>query len=46
MSNGRCLEEFHDQLAAAIDAFLDAGGEKDRVEAFIQVSAKDKYSRY
>ena len=46
MDNGLCLEEFHDQLAAAIDAFLDAGGEKTMVEDFIQVSAKDKYSRY
>lgn len=46
MDSGLCLEEFHDQLAAAIDAFLDAGGEKTLVEDFIQVSAKDKYSRY
>ena len=46
MDNGLCLEEFHDQLAAAIDAFLDAGGDKTEVEPFIQVSAKDKYSRY
>lgn len=46
MSNGLCLEEFHDQLTAAIEAFLDAGGEKSQVEDFIQVSAKDKYAKY
>ena len=46
MENGLCLEEFHDQLAAAIDDFLDAGGDEALVEDYIQVSAKDKYSRY
>ena len=46
MDNGLCLEEFHDQLMAAIDAFVAAGGQKSLVEAFIQESAKDYYSRY
>ena len=46
MDNGLCLEEFHEQLAAAIDAFLAAGGDESLVEDFIQVSAEDRYSRY
>ena len=46
MDNGLCLEEFHEQLAAAIDAFLAAGGDEALVEDFIQVSAEDRYSRY
>lgn len=46
MDNGLCLEEFYDQLMAAIDEFLAAGGPKHLVEGFIQVSAEDRYSRY
>lgn len=46
MENGLCLEEFYDQLIAAIDEFIAAGGEKSLVEDFIQVSAKDQYARY
>ena len=46
MQNGLCLEEFHDQLTAAIDEFLAAGGPEILVKEFIQVSAEDKYSRY
>ncbi len=46
MDNGLCLEEFYDQLIAAIDEFLAAGGPKHLVEDFIQVSAEDRYSRY
>ena len=46
MDNGLCLEEFHDQLMAAIDEFLAAGGPASLVEGFIQVSAEDRYARY
>ncbi len=46
MRNGLCLEEFHDQLSAAIEEFLAAGGPAFVVEEFIQVSAEDRYSRY
>ena len=46
MENGLCLEEFYDQLMAAIDEFIAAGGQKSLVEDFIQTSAKDHYSRY
>lgn len=46
MDNGLCLEEFYDQLMAAIDEFVAAGGEESLVEAFRQESAKDYYSRY
>ena len=41
MENGLCLEEFHDQLQAAIDEFLAAGGNRSLVEDFIQVSAEN-----
>ena len=46
MENGLCLEEFYDQLMAAIDEFIEAGGDRSLVENFIQESAKDYYSRY
>lgn len=46
MDNGLCLEEFYDQLVAAIDEFLANGGPKFLVEGFIQESAEDHYSRY
>ena len=46
MDNGLCLEEFYDQLMAAIDEFIAAGGQRSLVEDFIQESAKDHYSRY
>ncbi|MBQ4581290.1 MAG: M15 family metallopeptidase [Clostridia bacterium] len=46
MDNGLCLEEFHDQLQAAIDEFLAAGGPAYLVEDFVQESAKDYYSKY
>ena len=39
MENGLCLEEFHQELQAAIDQFLQDGGDPDLVEDFIQVSA-------
>ena len=38
--NGLCLEEFHEQLQAAIDAYLVAGGDARRVEDLIQTSAE------
>lgn len=46
MENGLCLEEFYDQLMAAIDEFIAAGGDRSLVEDFIQESAQDYYSRY
>ena len=42
MQNGLCLEEFHEQLQAAIDDFLMNGGRRDVVEAYIQVSAEEE----
>ena len=42
MQNGLCLEEFHDQLQAAIDEFLMYGGRLSKVEAYIQVSAEEE----
>ena len=36
MENGLCLEEFTEQLQQAIREYLEAGGDKSRVEAFIQ----------
>ena len=41
MQNGLCLEEFHEQLQAAIDEFLLYGGRLSKVEAYIQVSAEE-----
>ncbi len=46
MDNGLCLEEFYDQLMAAVDAFIANGGDKSLVEDFVQTSAQDRYSRY
>lgn len=46
MENGLCLEEFHDQLTAAIEVFLANGGPRSMVEPFIQTSAEDKYAKY
>ncbi len=43
MSNGLCLEEFHEELQAAIDQFLADGGRASLVEKFIQKSAEDLY---
>ncbi len=45
MDNGLCLEEFHQELQAAIDNFLANGGDASLVEDLIQVSAKDKYAK-
>ena len=42
MDNGLCLEEFHQQLQAAIDEFLAAGGKASLVEDLIQVSAENE----
>ena len=42
MQNGLCLEEFHDQLQAAIDDFLYYGGRMSVVEPYIQVSAEEE----
>ena len=43
MENGLTLEEFHEQLAVAIDEFIAAGGPASLVEGFIQESAPDRY---
>ncbi len=43
MENGLCLEEFHQQLEAAVEAFLAADGPEFVVEGLIQVSAEDLY---
>ena len=34
--NNLCLEEFTEQLQQAIEEYLAAGGDRARVEAFIQ----------
>ncbi len=39
--NGLCLEEFNDQLQAAIRSYLDAGGDRNRVEKFIQTPSEE-----
>ena len=36
MENGLCLEEFHQQLQAAIADYLDKGGDPEKVAAYIQ----------
>ena len=36
MDNGLCLEEFNEELQLAIREYLEAGGERSKVEAFIQ----------
>lgn len=41
MENGLCLEEFHQELQAAIDQFLADGGRRSLVEDFIQVSSEN-----
>ena len=38
MENGLCLEEFTEQLQAAIQEYLEKGGDPAKVEAYIQVS--------
>ena len=41
MENGLCLEEFHEELQAAIDQFLADGGRMSMVRDFIQESANN-----
>ncbi len=36
MDNGLCLEEFNEELQLAIREYLDAGGDRSKVEAFIR----------
>ena len=36
LENGLCLEEFNERLQAAIDKFLDDGGDLQLVSAYIQ----------
>ncbi|MDO4483165.1 MAG: M15 family metallopeptidase [Clostridia bacterium] len=40
MENGLCLEEFYEELQLAIDEYLAAGGDPEKVNKFIQVSAE------
>jgi len=40
MQNGLCLEEFNDQLQQAVQDYLAAGGERSRVEKFIQTPSE------
>ncbi len=40
MSEGICLEEFHERLGKAVDAFLASGGDPALVQAYIQTSAE------
>lgn len=40
--NNLCLEEFTEQLQQAIRDYLDAGGERAKVEAFIQTSTDEE----
>ena len=41
MENGLCLEEFTEQLQQAIRDWLDAGGDRSRVEKFIQTPTEE-----
>ena len=41
MENGLCLEEFNEQLQQAIADYIAAGGDKSKVEAFIQKPAEE-----
>ena len=41
MENGLCLEEFNDQLQQAVRDYLEAGGERSKVEAFIQEPSEE-----
>ena len=36
MENGLCLEEFNDRLQQAIEDYIAAGGDREKVQAFIQ----------
>ena len=41
MENSLCLEEFNDQLQSAIQAYLLTGGNREKVEAFIQTPTEE-----
>ena len=41
MENGLCLEEFTEQLQQAIQDYLAAGGDKAKVEKFIQTPTEE-----
>ena len=41
MENGLCLEEFNDQLQQAVRDYLEAGGERSKVEDFIQEPSEE-----
>jgi len=43
MENGLCLEEFHVELAQAVEQFLAAGGRKTLVDKFTWESAESEY---
>ena len=40
MENGLCLEEFVQELQAAIENYVAAGGDPAKVEAFIQTATE------
>ena len=42
MENGLCLEEFNAQLQQAIEDYLAAGGDRKKVEAFIQKPTEEE----
>ena len=42
MENGLCLEEFTEEMQQAIEEYLAAGGDRSRVEAFIQTPTDDE----
>ena len=42
MENGLCLEEFNDQLQQAIGEWLDAGGDRRKVEKFIRKPTEEE----
>ena len=39
--NGLCLEEFTEQLQQAIEEYIAAGGDRSKVEAFIQTPTEE-----
>ena len=41
MENGLCLEEFTEQLQQAIQDYLEAGGDRAKVEKFIQTPTEE-----
>ena len=42
--NGLCLEEFHEQLVAACEQFIEEGGDASLVEGFMQESVEKQFN--